>query len=129
MNNFEDELNTFVILNKTVLELKDLIDTEYFYYIYFVILNKIKLIYMNMKGIDIVNTNNSYNLLRRRVDNDVKLVDEVNFRVLYSQCLDKNEQIVMYENLKNLYLYCFSKVETEILDNHTEKRIKLLSRI
>lgn len=129
MNNFEYEFNTFVILNKTILELKDLIDTEYFYYIYFAILNKIKLIYMNMKGIDIINTNSSYNLLRRRADNDVKLVGEVNFRILYLQCLDKNEQIVMYENLKKLYLYCFSKVETEILDNHTEKRIKLLSRV
>lgn len=129
MDNIENELDTFVILNKTINELDNLIDTKYFYYIYFVILNKIKHIYMNMKGIYLDGNDTPYSLLKGRKDNTLNLIDEIGFRNFYSKCLEENDQIVMYDNLKNLYLYCFGKIEMEILDNHTEKRIRLLSKI
>ena len=58
-SNGNNDLKSFLIVNKSIDDLHDLIGTEYFYYIYYSILKIIKQIYMNMRGIKQMPGNNN----------------------------------------------------------------------
>ena len=58
-SNGNNDLKSFLIVNKSIDDLHDLIGTEYFYYIYYSILKIIKQIYMNMRGIKQIPGNNN----------------------------------------------------------------------
>ena len=90
-SNGNNDLKSFLIVNKSIDDLHDLIGTEYFYYIYYSILKIIKQIYMNMRGIKQMPGNNNKmlkDLLKesKLSDYEIKTIEEPSFAENYSKC-------------------------------------------
>ena len=133
-SNGNNDLKSFLIVNKSIDDLNDLIGTEYFYYIYYSILKIIKQIYMNMRGIkQMPGSNNKMlkDLLKesKLSDYEIKIIEEPSFAENYSKCTELGDSNKMFDNLKELYYYCFGNVQNEILENSSREEINSLRKI
>lgn len=133
-SNGNNDLKSFLIVNKSIDDLHDLIGTEYFYYIYYSILKIIKQIYMNMRGIKQMPGNNNKmlkDLLKesKLSDYEIKIIEEPGFAENYSKCTKLEDSNKMFDNLKELYYYCFGNVQNEILENLSREEINSLRKI
>ena len=133
-SNGNNDLKSFLIVNKSIDDLHDLIGTEYFYYIYYSILKIIKRIYMNMRGIKQIPGNNNKmlkDLLKesKLSDYEIKIIEEPGFAENYSKCTKLEDSNKMFDNLKELYYYCFGNVQNEILENSSREEINSLRKI
>ena len=133
-SNGNNDLKSFLIVNKSIDDLHDLIGTEYFYYIYYSILKIIKQIYMNMRGIKQMPGNNNKmlkDLLKesKLSDYEIKTIEEPSFAENYSKCTELGDSNKMFDNLIELYYYCFGNVHNEILENSSNEEINSLRKI
>lgn len=129
-----NDINSFILINKRMNDLFELINTEYFYYIYYNILERIKFIYMRMSGIK--NSKEGLKRLtknplrdKRILDNEIKLMHDPNFEEKYKKCIELSEANTMFDNLKTLYYYCFGNIEKELLENAKDINIISLKRM
>lgn len=129
-----NDINSFVLINKRINELFELINTEYFYYIYYSVLERIKLIYLHMRGIK--ESKESFRRItknplrdKRMIDDDIKLMQDSGFEEKYMKCIELSESSTMFDNLKALYYYCFGGIEKELLENSKGANINSLKKI
>ena len=103
-SNGNNDLKSFLIVNKSIDDLHDLIGTEYFYYIYYSILKIIKQIYMNMRGIKQMPGNNDKmlkDLLKesKLSDYEIKIIEEPGFAENYSKKSPKDLCEIIYQKV------------------------------
>ena len=113
--NNEDKFSIFSINNK-IEDLETLINEENFYSVYYVTLEKIRILYSKINGIidlpltKIEKIYSDDNFAKKYISSSIHKLPNKDFINLYLKCIKINNKMEMFNNLK-LYCYSFGKLD------------------
>jgi len=114
-----DDNDRFAIfsINNRMEDLESLINDEIFYAVYYITLEKIRILYAKINGIidlPIMKIEKIYNdkeFAKKYISSIFHDLPEQEFIDLYLECIKINDRIIMLNNLKRLYGYSFGKLD------------------
>lgn len=113
--NDHDKYRIFAINNR-IEDLESLIDNESFYAVYYITLEKIRILYAKIYGIidlPIMKIEKIYNdndFAKKYIASSSHCLPNQEFINLYLQCIKIDDKTVMLSNLKKLYNYSFKQL-------------------
>lgn len=114
--NNEDKFSIFSINNR-IEDLESLINEESFYAVYYITLEKIRILYSKINGIielpitKIEKIYSDKNFATKYISSTIHKLPHKDFIDLYLKCIKIDNQVEMLSNLKELYCYSFSALE------------------
>lgn len=112
----EDKFSIFSINNR-IEDLESLINQDSFYAVYFIVLEKIRVLYSKINGIidlPLMKIERIYidkEYANNYINSSIHTLPNETFISLYLNCLNINDKNVMLDNLEKLYNYSFANLD------------------